>query len=181
MADAARQAYAAGDIAAMIASAQAAADQRVRTTLIQLAKTASYNLGANTWPGWGDHLDKLGRSEMTAGLDAAKTSLRLVGELGGDVNQQGNAHWLIGAQHLALGDDATALAAFETAADCYRTAGTYEAILLAEGFRALALADRDAARMEFQRAVDALERKGSDDARFFAEQLKTAEKVFSTR
>jgi hypothetical protein len=44
------------------------------------AKTIAFNVGANTWPGWGDEGVEISCDQRKAGLAAAMLSHRLVND-----------------------------------------------------------------------------------------------------
>jgi hypothetical protein len=56
-------------------------DPETAAKLREIAKTISFNVGANTWPGWGDDGVEISFDQRKAGLEAAVLSLRLVNEL----------------------------------------------------------------------------------------------------
>lgn len=167
--------------------AAAAAERRGDATtrnLKEKAKAIAYNMAANSWPGWGDAGITINRTDLANALHAAAASLRLVEELGLGGNQIGNAHWLIGALHLAAGAHDAAVAAFEKSRAGFAAAGAEEAVLLAEGFRALARKaqpdTRAAGAEETAGVLAALQRKATDDAAVYAGQIETAERILLT-
>src|SRR5262249_30053249 len=91
--------------------------------LKEIAWMMSFNLGANTWPGWGDEGIDIQRDQRKAGLDVAMLSLRLAEELSLGATRLGKAYWLVGAHHIANGDAEAALAALDRAAQAFATAG----------------------------------------------------------
>jgi hypothetical protein len=56
-------------------------DPATAAKLMEIAKTISFNVGANTWPGWGDDGVEISPDQRKAGIEAAMLSLRLVNEL----------------------------------------------------------------------------------------------------
>ena len=83
--------------------------------LLSRAKEMSYNLSVNCWPGWGDEGIEINNTVLKAGMDCALLNLRLAKELNRDAEKVGNAHWLIGAQDLALKNYEKAIESFEKA------------------------------------------------------------------
>ncbi len=162
-----------------------AGDAKTAAGLQGLAKTMAYNLGANTWPGWKDDGIKITATDIAIGLDAAKTNLRLGIELKRNDFILGNAYWLVGAQSLAAGDHKHAVAAFKKSATKFRAAKKNEFQLMATGYVALTRLvispGDETAGMSFLTAVSKLQELDSDDAKFFASQLRTAKTVFVKR
>jgi hypothetical protein len=68
-------------------------DPETAAKLMEIAKTISFNVGANTWPGWGDDGVEISPYQRKAGIEAATLSLRLVNELNLGPRQMGNAHY----------------------------------------------------------------------------------------
>ncbi len=160
-----------------------AMDAETANKLKAIAKTIAFNLGANTWPGWNDAGIVIDRSNKQAGLDAARLNLRLAIELKRNDDVMANALWLHGAQLLAANQPQSAVKAFRDAAEKFRVAKKPESVLMAEGYIGIARmtvdSTRDAGKKELQDALKSLVEHGSQDAKFFAEQLETAAKVFS--
>ena len=67
-------------------------DPATAAKLMEIAKTISFNVGANTWPGWGDDGVEISPDQRKAGIEAAMLSLRLVNELNLGPHRIGNAH-----------------------------------------------------------------------------------------
>ena len=156
-------------------------DVEKRVMLRARAMAMAFNLGANTWPGWGDAVERTA-SDLDAGLDAARLNLRLAQELAKGPLAESRGHWLIGAQLLARGSDDAAVLEFGHARELASAARDLDNELLMRGYAALVGARRDdsEAHAEFSRSVQALkERTASEDAKFFAEQLETALTIFT--
>ncbi len=151
--------------------------------MLNLAKVISFNLSSFTWPGWDEKDIMITGDALVAGLAAAKLNLRLVEELGGDPAQLSNSHWAIGAQYLAMKEYVKAKAAFESAAKYAHKAGSKDAALMNNGYIAmtgiLQGADKEKAQVQFDKTVKALEDIGTDDSKFFANQLVSVLKFFS--
>lgn len=162
----------------------AATDPEFSRRIKGLAKVLAYNLGANTWPGWDDAGIVLTASDVQVGLDAARLNLRLAIELQRGDEPLANAHWLVGAQELARRKYPAATESFARAADRAAATGKQDFEQMMHAYRALAdgLADpSSAAAQEFEARIAALRQTGTDDGRFFAEQLETAHRVFTSR
>ena len=158
-------------------------DPSTRELLLQKAKALSFNLGANTWPGWADGVVRTD-THLAAGRDAACLNLRLTRALNAGPLPESKSHWLIGAHWLAAADFPAAKAEFEQAQSLARTAGDAENELLNEGYIALVrvLLDEAGASAALASTLDAL--RSSPTAKhgtFFAVQLETALGVFRKR
>jgi hypothetical protein len=146
------------------------------------AKALAFNLASFTWPGWDEKGISLDRSDLAAGMDAAKLNLRLAEELDRPDEAKANACWVLGAHRLTVLDFdgaeeaflwAGALAAKARAAVLSKAMDVYA--LMAKAF---AEPDHAETRRKFDLALAALrcdERKGAE---FFAEQLEVAFRVF---
>ncbi len=147
------------------------------------AKAIAYNLGANCWPGWLEQGISITATERAIGLDAARLNLRLAVELRRPAEPRGHAHWLLGAQLLAAGQFDAAAGEFAASARQFAEAEkpTERQMALAyEGLTRRLQQPGDAARQKaWRQSLAALEALDNDDARFFAEQIRTAEKVFA--
>ncbi len=149
-----------------------------RAALRQKAMAASFNLGANTWPGWGEHA--ISDVHLALGREAAQLNLRLARELAKGPLAESRSHWLIGAHGLAISDFAGAQQAFERAKALAIEAADTETAAMNDGYLALTnvLADesgapeRLAARLGELRGNTAFEHGA-----FFAQQLETALRV----
>ncbi len=167
------------------AKALQATDRETSLALQGIAKSIAYNLGSNTWPGWDEPGIILTRSDIALGVDAAVLNLRLGTELRRSPEAMGNAYWLVGAQHLAGGRTALALEAFGAAKVEFAKASKPDYVLMTTGYlaltRQLVEETRVAGTEELQRALAELQQSPSDDAKFFAEQIQTAERVLLRR
>ena len=147
------------------------------------AKAMAYNLAANTWPSWDEKGITITTSDLAAGMDAARLNLRLARELERGSDVLGNAHWVLGAHHLAAGQRKEALDTFDVSAARFREANKPDYEQMAVGYRGITLMTDAATRAEGQREFDAalaaLKKLDTDDARFFAAQLQSVAKVFA--
>lgn len=167
------------------AKALQATDRETSLALQGIAKSIAYNLGSNTWPGWDEPGIVLTRSDIALGVDAAVLNLRLGKELQRGPEPMGNAYWLAGAQHLAGGRAPQALEAFTAAKVEFAKAGKPDYVLMTTSYlaltRRLVEETRAAGTAELQRALAELQQSPSDDAKFFAEQIRTAERILLRR
>jgi hypothetical protein len=151
----------------------------------QIAKAITYNAGANCWPGWGDEGVEIAPQHVEAGQRLAETNRDLTRELQLGPGPMANATWLIGALKLAAGEPGAALAEFQEARRLADEAGKIDLALMAAGYGALArkMAPETASQgaEELGLALARLRESGSQDAKFFADQITAAEKIFSVR
>lgn len=163
------------------AEALANEDRESALKMKESAKNIAYNMAANSWPGWGDEGVVIGQADLAAGLQAAAVSLRLVQELELGSSQIGNAHWIIGALHLAAGSMDEAIAAFEMSRAAFLHAKEDDSVLLADGFIALTRKarpeTREAGAEETAQVLETMKSKGTEDAAFFAGQIETADLI----
>jgi len=161
----------------------AAEDSVMSTKLKTMAKVFSFNLASFTWPGWAQEGITITEDDLDAGLEAAKLNLQLVEELGADPAQMSNSHWSIGAHYLARNtpeDYQNAISAFEFAQFEAHRVGNKDSELMSTGYIAMAriLSGSDA-REDFDKAVKALNDLGTEDAKYYAQQLTDVLKIFS--
>jgi hypothetical protein len=184
------------DVSKMLALGQAGVDYALRKaqelevsdaakskTLKEMAKAIAFNSGANAWPGWDDQGITITEQHLVGGLELAEASKRLVQELGLGPKQVGKAYWLIGAHHLAAGRLSDAAAAFDRAAEGFKAVGDIASQNMLDGYRALAKKLSHATRVEGARelreAYAKLDEAGSAAAKFYRDQISTADRVFS--
>ncbi|MDP6442827.1 MAG: hypothetical protein QGG36_09185 [Pirellulaceae bacterium] len=149
------------------------------------AKRIAYNASANLWPGWRDPGVEPAKSDIAAGRDLARLNLRLAEELERDDVVFGNAHWLLGAHHLALAERDEARDQFDESARRFEAGGKDAFVEMARGYRAIALmADqgrRAEGQLQLDASVNALQQMPDDeDAAFFVQQLQTAREFFAS-
>jgi len=149
--------------------------------LMEIAKTISFNVGANTWPGWGDDGVEISPDQRKAGIEAATLSLRLVNELNLGPHQIGNAHWLVAAHHVAARCPEAALASLDEAARAFASAGDRPSEMMARGYGALARKlcpeTRSAALAELDQVLQRLGQEGSKAATFYQRQIAVADQI----
>jgi len=156
------------------------ADATKRQTLRHQAKVLAFNLGADTWPGWGDEGIVIGVSDLDAGFDAARLNLRLARELEKGPLAESRGYWLVGAHRLARAEDDAALAEFSRARERARDAGNGNSELLNVGYAALirTLGGEADAHTEFSSVIERFRNTPGEDPPFFAEQLEKALAIF---
>ena len=66
-------------------------DPETAAGLKKIARMIAFNVGANSWPGWGDDGVEISPDQRQAGSEAATLSLRLVNELNLGPSQIGKA------------------------------------------------------------------------------------------
>jgi hypothetical protein len=173
-------------VAWCLGQASLSLDPEVAATLKKRAHAMSFNAAANSWPGWGDEGVAIEDGEVEAARSLAGTCLVLAHDLDLGPKGLGTAHWLIGALALALGRDVPARAAFQEAQRSYTALGDEAPqLLMAQAYDALAAkfsdenSDEIAAALE--EALERLHALGSEDGRFFADQITRAEQVLNAR
>ena len=146
-----------------------------REALRQKAMACSFNLGANTWPGWGEHA--ISDVHLAIGREAARLNLRLAQELAKGPLAESKSHWLIGAHRLAISDFAGARQSFERAKGLAQEAADAETVAMNDGYLALTSVLGDESGAPEQLAAVLAELRGNTAFKygaFFAEQLETA-------
>ena len=165
------------------ASELAEKDSAAAHKMVDYAKIMSYNLSSFTWPGWDEKDIVITDEALVAGLEAAMLNVRLVERLGGKPGQMSNSYWAIGAQYLAMKEYTKAMDAFEFAVSYARKANAKGAELMNKGYVAMVKilegTDKDNAQVDFNRTVELLKDIGTDDSKFFANQLVSVLKFFS--
>jgi hypothetical protein len=162
----------------------AADDAALSVRLRIAAKTLAFNVAANCWPGWGDDGVVIEAADIEEGLQLAKLSLRLVQELAFGQQQLGTAFWLVGALDLAASRTEAAMTGFDRARACFLSGGDLLEALLADGYRAIALsvtAHGEGTDVRLDEVVVQLQQNGSDKAKFFVDQLRTAVRILRHR
>ena len=148
------------------------------------ARAIAYNAGANCWPGWGDAVE-IQPADIAEGLKLAERSLELVGELGLGDKAIGTSLWLVGALQMAAGRVSIAIAQFQRAEEAFQAAQLPVPAAMARGY--VALAEKAMPESHLRGAeslatiLGLLRGMESREAQFFADQLLTADRIFSTR
>jgi hypothetical protein len=137
------------------------------------------NIAANCWPGWGDEGVVSTSDHVRDGLALAQTSLSLLQSSNPTHEQLANAHWLIGALQFSAAESEAALTSFDIAEKAHIDAENRAGALMSRGYRFIVLkrspSTAEAAAAELDAVVTALLEDGSNPARFFASQLRTAD------
>jgi len=104
-----------------------------------------------------------------------------VDELNLGPRQRGNAHWLVGAHHIAARRPDAALDALDKASEAFASAGDRPSEMMARGYCALArrlrLETRAAAQAELDGVLQRLAQEGSKVAEFYRSQIAVADKI----
>lgn len=148
------------------------------------ARTLAFNVAANCWPGWGDDGVVIAAADIEEGLQLANLSLQLAQELALGQRPRGTASWLVGALDLAAGRTDAAMASFDRARAFYESAGEQAQVLLVDGYRAIALsatAVGEGPDVRLDDVVGRLQQDGTQQAKFFADQLRTAARILRDR
>ncbi len=102
------------------------------------AAAIAYNLASFTWPGWDKAGLEISITEQNIGMEAAKTNLRSIEEMGGGNLQLARAYWMTGAHRLTLHNADEAIYCFERSLKYADWADNREETLLAQGYMILA-------------------------------------------
>jgi hypothetical protein len=148
------------------------------------ARAIAYNAGANCWPGWGDAVE-ITSADIAEGLKLAERSYELAGELGLGDKPTGASLWLVGALQMAAGRLSMAIAQFLRAEEAFQAAQLPVSAAMARGYVALAekaLPESHPRGAEsLATIIGSLRSMESREAQFFADQLLTADRIFSSR
>ncbi len=148
------------------------------------ARAIAYNAGANCWPGWGDAVE-IQPADIAEGLKLAERSYELVGELGLGDKAIGTSLWLVGALQMAAGRLSTAIAEFMRAEEAFQAAQLPVPAAMARGYVALAQKALPESHLRGAESLATILRSLRDmesrEAQFFADQLLTADRIFSSR
>ena len=97
----------------------------------------TYNLAADTWPGWEDaHANA--EEYRLIGLEAAHLNLKLREETEQGAVQRSRGHWIVGAHQIAGGQYSKAAYSFRQCLDLANEAGVEQTALMAQGWIHLA-------------------------------------------
>jgi hypothetical protein len=194
-----KTARAAGDVAATLVVAKAAAEQieqRVgaewKTAIYTLTepecvallavKRWTFNAAADCWPGWQLNGLDLSREQLAAAREVARYSSHLVETLSVGPLHEGTAYWLIGAFELALGRFDEALALFSKSHQRYVIVPAPDLALLVEGYVAITyqVAQRPlpSTAKTLDQSMAAISGGGFENGAEWVVQLRTALQVF---
>lgn len=141
----------------------------------------TYNLAANTWPGWGvpdgpaiirDHHRRLG-------LEAARLDVRLAAEVAPAAQRRFNSQWILGAHLVAAGAYADAVAAFATGQALAVEADLEQSATVAQGWIHLANTLAGTDQTEALARIEAKLIEQGGDGPFYARQFAAAYAVFA--
>jgi hypothetical protein len=163
--------------------AAASPDLESATRYKDRARAIAYNVGANCWPGWGDAVE-IQPADIAEGLKLAERSYELVRELNLGDKAIGTSLWLVGALQMAAGRLPTAIAQFMRAEEAFRAAQLPVPAAMARGYVALAEKALPESRLRGTESLATIARSlrgmESREAQFFADQLLTADRIFSS-
>jgi hypothetical protein len=158
-------------------------DSTLARELRGLAKTMSYNLAVNCWPGWDEPGIVITQADLEHGHDLARLNLHLTHELQLPPDQVAGAYWLLGAQQLAAKETCAAIDSFQQAAQHYEQANLAESRHMARGYAGVAQMQsaetRAIGEQQFASAATALDSFTSHDAKLFSQQLANVARVFA--
>ena len=148
---------------------EAAADYR------QAAVVLTFNLAANTWPGWGaGNVGPVDESHRRLGLAAARKNVALAAELGLPPERRKNGYWIQGAHLLASGDTEAAATSFAQSRDLADEAKDEAGRLMAQGWiHAAGILAGEREHGALGAIVSQLRTLG-DDGAFYADQYAVA-------
>lgn len=183
----------AGDPVALLAKAEAAANEiesragearnpMEREALIAVRRF-TFNAAADCWPGWSIPDEPPDAQILVRALELAKHSTLLVTRLGLGHMQEGTGIWLSGAFELALGRYSEAYDAFVVAREHYIAAKAPGLVMLTEGYIALvsqlAGPQVPAPGEDLDQVCARISTGGFEDGAAWIEQLRTARNVFA--
>ena len=147
------------------------------------AMAMAYNLASFTWPGWDEEGIVVSDTDLATGLEAAKLNLRLARELKKGASAISAAYWVVGAQYLAAEQYEDAGKAFEMAIENAREAGDEASALMNSGYagivKVIGRVQKAKGKEQFEQAIEGLKKIGSEDAKFYAQQLEGVLAFFS--
>ncbi|MCY4437570.1 MAG: hypothetical protein OXE05_09595 [Chloroflexi bacterium] len=160
-------------------------DDAAARELRYAAKRMATNVASFTWPGWDEPGVTISPELMQQGMMFARYSVRQLHELDPTAEQLAFTYWFLGAHLMAGRQYAEALTVFEAAHAYNQEHGSDpEGRLMLEGYIGLTklLAGQEqCGDTEYCAAITALQVRDSEDAQFYAEQLKTVRAVLASR
>ena len=165
--------------------AHAGKDEKATASFNKLPQMTSFNLAANLWPGWGDEGIAITKEQQAFGFDMALLDLRLAEQMNLPCGKLSTATWAIGIHHVAAGRYAEGKATLTKAREHAQASGSEETTLMVEGYIAIAeiLEGKNLGigRKRLAATKQALEKLGTEDAKFYARQHEDVLKVLSKR
>jgi hypothetical protein len=145
-------------------------------------KAIQYNLASFTWPGWDEPGFEITPEQGQLGLAAAKENLRLAIELKKDLLPLSRAHWMLGAQQMAVADYSSAREDFAQAEGFASQAGSAGEALLAQGFALLTSLLASPGNRDHSNQLEELKAslKKEEHGEFFVKQIEDARRVFGS-
>ena len=149
------------------------------TYFLERVKAMSFNLAANTWPGWGDDVE-LGEAELAIGMEAARNHTATVDKLGLGPDKRGVSQWIVGAHELAAGNLEAARGHFTRARQLATEAKSEASVKLADGYLAIVdvLQGAPGARERLDAVIAHFAARDDEDSRIYGGQLRTALAAF---
>ena len=141
----------------------------------QFAMGQAYNVASFTWPGWGD-TGPITKARQELGYSAAKVGLNIAKDLN---NVTPNIMWINGAHQLNAREYKAAIESFKKARSLARD--DFYASMHAAWIALTRHIERNSERTKraYNAALSELRDSGHEEAKFFSDQLITAEKIFS--
>jgi hypothetical protein len=154
--------------------------EALRRDLLGEAKGMSYDLASFCWPGWDEPGIEVTEEEIAEGERGAESNLELAIELSRSGAPLANAYWMVGAYLLARDNPKGALDSFAKFKEIAASSGDQGQFLLATGYESICSELLGEARDEhLQRLYVELTEKDPENGPFYADQLRTARRVFS--
>ncbi len=155
--------------------AEAEANEELQNQVLSFVKATAYNLASFTWPGWGQEGIVIRGEDREEGVRAAELNLRLAKGLEKGPQALSAAYWIVGAHQLTADDPESAVTSFKRAKSHSEKAGDRAGALMNRGYAGIALALSGQLSMGLatvRSAISQLEAEGSDDAKFYAGQVR---------
>ena len=154
---------------------------KLSNKLRNIAWSTSYNVASFTWPGWSEPGILVTNTDISIGLDAARTNLRLTRELKKGALEVSRANWIIGAQQLASGKKSDAIASFQSGAAAAVKARSRADELLNTGFAQMVelLGSPENTQMKARLTATKQALSREKDGADFVQQIDTAYRVFA--
>lgn len=148
--------------------------------LTLVAQQIAYNMASFTWPGWNEPGIAITASDCAIGLDAARTSLRLVAQLNKGAIALSRGKWMLAGHELSAGNAPAARAHYAEAAQHADEAKSEAETLLCRGFEKLAELVGSPSDKQARKALEEIKQRlpTVPDGKDFVQQIETAEEVY---